>query len=132
MFCTVALAIFLFGNAKSLWKYILYVNHRLAHIVKSYEFESKFSMIAMCFQFKKKVIIAIFLFRNGPEWANLRKPVQDNLLRPKTVANYMPLIDGVANDFIKNIVGNTEITDLYYEMMLYTAESKLRGLGLCC
>ena len=89
-------------------------------------------MIAMCFQFKKKVIIAIFLFRNGPEWAKLRKPVQDNLLRPKTVTNYVPLIDGVANDFIKNIVGNTEITDLYYEMMLYTSESKLRGLGLCC
>lgn len=72
---------------------------------------------------RNKVVAKGLGILNGPEWENLRKPVQDNLLRPKTVANYMPLIDGVANDFIKNIVGNTEITDLYYEMMLHTSES---------
>lgn len=64
----------------------------------------------------------------GKEWAALRKPAQEKMLRPAVVSNYVPLIEKVTNDFITRLKQKDKIEDLLQELGKYTTES----VGMLC
>ena len=64
------------------------------------------------------------IHRNGKEWADLRKPTQEKMLRPAVVASYVPLIEKVTNDFVDNLKKKKQVDDLLWELNNYTTESK--------
>jgi len=66
----------------------------------------------------------IFIYREGEEWAALRKPAQEKMLRPANVASYVPLISRVTNDFVEVLRKKGKIDDLQKELMNYSTESK--------
>lgn len=59
----------------------------------------------------------------GDAWAALRKPSQEKMLRPAVVANYVPLIERVTNDFVEELRKKGSVDDLLKELMNYTTES---------
>ncbi|KAJ8303254.1 hypothetical protein KUTeg_019650, partial [Tegillarca granosa] len=60
----------------------------------------------------------------GTEWASIRKPATEQMLKPKTVQNYIPIINTVADDFIEKLKRDGRIDDCLKEMVTYTTESK--------
>ena len=66
----------------------------------------------------------IFIYREGEEWATLRKPTQEKMLRSANVASYVPLISRVTNDFVEVLRKKGKIDDLQKELMNYSTESK--------
>jgi len=68
----------------------------------------------------------IFIYREGEEWAALRKPAQEKMLRPANVASYVPLISRVTNDFVEVLRKKGKIDDLQKELMNYSTESKTK------
>ncbi|KAJ8302853.1 hypothetical protein KUTeg_019249, partial [Tegillarca granosa] len=65
---------------------------------------------------------------NGEEWAAFRKPAQDQILKPTIVANYVPLINNVADDFVLNLKKKSHIDNCLDEFYKYTTES----IGMLC
>ncbi|CAC5400385.1 unnamed protein product [Mytilus coruscus] len=64
----------------------------------------------------------------GEEWLALRRPAQEKMLKPKVVADYVPMIGNVTNDFVKRLGQQYTVTDLLEELFKYTTES----VGMLC
>lgn len=45
------------------------------------------------------------------------------MLKPSVVADYVPMIGNVTNDFVKRLKQQKTVTDLLEELMKYTTES---------
>lgn len=56
----------------------------------------------------------------------MRRSTQEKILRPAIVANYVPLIETVADDFVDQLRKTQMINDLHKELTNYTSESKFR------
>ncbi|CAC5408287.1 unnamed protein product [Mytilus coruscus] len=66
--------------------------------------------------------------RDGKELEEHRKPTQEKMLRPAVVANYVPLIEKVSNDFIEKLERKEKTEDLFTDLLNYTTES----VGMLC
>ncbi|XP_052061878.1 cytochrome P450 10-like [Mytilus californianus] len=64
----------------------------------------------------------------GEEWLALRRPAQEKMLKPTVVADYVPMIGNVTNDFVKRLRQQYTVTDLLEELFKYTTES----VGMLC
>jgi len=68
------------------------------------------------------------MFSNGEEWYRLRSAVRQMMLRRKEVHYYLPLVQEVANDFVKHIIRkrdkNGEIENLADEVAKWSQECK--------
>lgn len=78
--------------------------------------------------FKRTGLTRPLSLLEGEEWAALRKPTQEKMLRPANVASYVPLISRVTNDFVEVLRKKGKIDDLQKELMNYTTES----VGMLC
>lgn len=78
--------------------------------------------------FKRNNIPKGLVLLQGEAWTALRRPAQEKILRPSTVANYVPLIESVADDFIERLRTTHEINDLHRELTNYASES----IGMLC
>ncbi|XP_052071884.1 cytochrome P450 10-like isoform X2 [Mytilus californianus] len=65
---------------------------------------------------------------DGKEWEERRKPTQEKMLRPAVVANYVPLIEKVTNDFIEKLERKEKTEDLFTDLLNYATES----VGMLC
>ncbi|CAC5373827.1 unnamed protein product [Mytilus coruscus] len=59
----------------------------------------------------------------GKEWKKLRKPAQENILRPAVVASHGPLIEQGTDDFVDILKQKKTVDDLHMTLMNYTTES---------
>lgn len=60
--------------------------------------------------------------RSGKDWAKLRTPSNEHLLKPKAMANFTPLIERVANDFIEKLKKELQMNDAVREISKYAYE----------
>ncbi|XP_071175893.1 1,25-dihydroxyvitamin D(3) 24-hydroxylase, mitochondrial-like isoform X2 [Mytilus edulis] len=60
--------------------------------------------------------------RSGKDWAKLRMPSNEHLLKPKAMANFTPLLERVANDFVDNLKTDLQINDAVREISKYAYE----------
>ncbi|XP_013383719.1 probable cytochrome P450 CYP44 [Lingula anatina] len=69
---------------------------------------------------------------NGEEWRTLRGLVQSHILRPNIVADYLPFINEVADDFLTRLPGiqtaNGEVPNLYEEVAKWHLKSTARNV----
>jgi hypothetical protein len=68
------------------------------------------------------------MFSNGEEWYRLRSAVRQMMLRKKEVHYYLPLVQEVATDFVKQVIRkrdkNGEIENLSDEVAKWSQECK--------
>lgn len=68
------------------------------------------------------------MFSNGEEWYRLRSAVRQMMLRRKEVHYYLPLVQEVATDFVKQVIRkrdkNGEIENLLDEVAKWSQECK--------
>lgn len=64
----------------------------------------------------------------GEQWAKLRKPANDQMLRPTAVISYLPILTPVADDFIAKYRDSLEIKDCLKTLINFTTES----VGMLC
>ncbi|XP_061169293.1 probable cytochrome P450 49a1 [Saccostrea echinata] len=65
---------------------------------------------------------------NGEEWAKLRKPSQELILRPVAVSAYVGTLSKVAEDFVEKYKHGGKIDDLRPALVNYATES----VGMLC
>ncbi|XP_062614817.1 probable cytochrome P450 49a1 isoform X2 [Saccostrea cucullata] len=65
---------------------------------------------------------------NGEEWAKLRKPSQELILRPVAVSAYVGTLSKVAEDFVEKYQNGGKIEDLRSALVNYATES----VGMLC
>ncbi|XP_061169294.1 probable cytochrome P450 49a1 [Saccostrea echinata] len=65
---------------------------------------------------------------NGEEWAKLRKPSQELILRPVAVSAYVGILSRVAEDFVEKYKHGGKIDDLRPTLVNYATES----VGMLC
>ncbi|CAG2240224.1 CYP49A [Mytilus edulis] len=78
--------------------------------------------------FKRNNIPKGVVLLQGEEWMKMRRSTQEKILRPAIVANYVPLIETVADDFVDQLRKTQMINDLHKELTNYTSES----IGMLC
>ena len=68
------------------------------------------------------------VFSNGEEWYRLRSAVQQNLMRPKAIEVYLPIVTEIADEFIervKEIMDDSgHVPDLRNEISKWNIECK--------
>lgn len=64
----------------------------------------------------------------GERWANLRKPANNQMMRPAVVSSYIPALTPVADDFIAICRNSHRIDDCLKTMINFTTES----IGMLC
>lgn len=64
----------------------------------------------------------------GEQWANLRKPANNQMMRPTVVSSYIPALTPVADDFVANCRSSHRIDDCLKTMINFTTES----IGMLC
>ena len=62
--------------------------------------------------------------RNGPAWSEIRKPLQDKMLRPKVVSRFLPMINSITDDLVTIIKNREQLVDINKYMLDYALESK--------
>jgi cytochrome P450 len=67
--------------------------------------------------------LIFYFLRNGEDWAKLRKPIQELILRPVAVANYVGTLASVADDFVDKYKNGGTIEDLRETLANYASES---------
>lgn len=72
----------------------------------------------------KVFILFDFLSRQGEEWAKLRKPTQELMLRPAAVSVYVGTISKVADDFVGKYENGGVVDDFKHEITKYVTESE--------
>ncbi|XP_052069156.1 1,25-dihydroxyvitamin D(3) 24-hydroxylase, mitochondrial-like [Mytilus californianus] len=111
--------------------YMVYINHpddAKTILQAHYELHKRISFdLSETLAEREKVNKGLILL-NGKEWADLRKPTQEKMLRPAVVASYVPLIEKVTNDFVDNLKKKKQVDDLLWELNNYTTES----VGMLC
>lgn len=65
----------------------------------------------------------LYTFRKGEAWANLRRPCQEQMLRPAAVSTYVSIISDVASDFVDMFQNEVHIDDLKSAMSKVVTES---------
>lgn len=64
-----------------------------------------------------------FTFRKGEAWVNLRRPTQEQMLRPTAVSSYVSSLSDVASDFVDMYQNEGQIDDLKSAMSKVVTES---------
>ncbi|XP_033101536.1 1,25-dihydroxyvitamin D(3) 24-hydroxylase, mitochondrial-like [Anneissia japonica] len=63
----------------------------------------------------------------GEDWIKLRRPLNQTIMKPKTMESYLPTLDSVASDFVdhmKRMIGeNGEIDGFYMEIYKWSLEN---------
>jgi uncharacterized protein YpbB len=76
------------------------------------------------------------VFRNGDEWYRLRSAVRQMMLQKREVHYYLPLVQEVATDFVKNIIRKRgkdgEIENLSDEVAKWSQECEYQYVILFC
>lgn len=67
----------------------------------------------------------IIFNRNGEDWAKLRRPTQELMLRPAAVSAYVSILARVADDFVDLYKHGGFVDDLRQHLLRYVTESKL-------
>lgn len=67
----------------------------------------------------------IIFNRNGEDWAKLRRPTQELMLRPAAVSAYVSILARVADDFVELYKHGGFVDDLRQQLLRYVTESKL-------
>lgn len=112
-------------------KYVVFVYHPdLARTVFKLPFKENIrtGLDLMEVYYKRTGIPKDLGVLQGEEWAALRKPAQEKMLRPAVVASYVPLIEKVTNDFVQMLRKKETVEDTLKDMMNYTTES----VGMLC
>lgn len=65
---------------------------------------------------------------NGEEWAKLRRPTQELMLRPAAVSAYVSILARVADDFVELYKHGGFVDDLRQQLLRYVTEST----GMLC
>ncbi|XP_048752205.2 probable cytochrome P450 12b2, mitochondrial isoform X2 [Ostrea edulis] len=78
--------------------------------------------------YKRKSLSPGLAVLQGKEWGNLRKPANDQMLRPMAVTSYIPLLTPVADDFIAKYRSTLKIEDCLKTLVNFTTES----IGMLC
>lgn len=108
-------------------KHAVFVSHPdyVADLYKQpFKYHERFQVAIQDVFYKRNNITARGLsILQGEEWIKLRKPVQEKLLKPANITNYVPLVNAVANDFLEKMEGKLEVHDAYHELLKYTSES---------
>lgn len=65
----------------------------------------------------------LLFLRNGEDWAKLRKPTQELILRPVAVATYVGTLSSVADDFVDKYKNGGTIDNLREALSNYASES---------
>ncbi|XP_071131030.1 cytochrome P450 10-like isoform X1 [Mytilus edulis] len=88
----------------------------------------RFKLQLMDFFTKKNNFQKPLALLDGKEWEVQRKPTQEKMLRPAVVANYVPLIEKVTDDFIEKLGRKDKTEDLFTDLLNYATES----VGMLC
>ncbi|KAK3097234.1 hypothetical protein FSP39_007860 [Pinctada imbricata] len=59
----------------------------------------------------------------GEEWLNVRRPAQQNMLRPITVARYFPLMSEISDDFVEIMREKEVVSNIRKELMTFAIEN---------
>ena len=62
-------------------------------------------------------------FRNGEYWAEIRKPAQQKITRPVTVARYFPVVAEISDEFVAKLRKMGTVEDMRTEFMAFALES---------
>lgn len=79
--------------------------------------------------FAGNTLIDCFSIRNGPEWRSNRVILNKEVISPKMLGNFVPLLDDVGHDFVARVHKKIErsgqnkwTTDLSQELFKYALE----------
>ncbi|CAC5394468.1 CYP49A [Mytilus coruscus] len=111
--------------------YVVYISHPdLAKTVFQYPYQEhvRVGLDIMEVYHKRTGTKKGLSLLQGEEWLALRRPAQEKMLKPTVVADYVPMIGNVTNDFVKRLRQQYTVTDLLEELFKYTTES----VGMLC
>ncbi|XP_063440723.1 sterol 26-hydroxylase, mitochondrial-like [Mytilus trossulus] len=111
--------------------FVVYISHPdLAKVVFQYPYQEhvRVGLGILEIYHKRTGVKKGLSLLQGEEWLALRRPAQEKMLKPSVVADYVPMIGNVTNDFVKRLRQQKTVPDLLEELMKYTTES----VGMLC